>query len=89
MPGWLMAGGLIAWFVGWRKHADFSSLKAGRVTYNAALFNHHLPQRNMYGWYQYLAVIDYCRHRCTAFGTKKLGSIGSDLGASIKGFKKQ
>ena len=22
------------------------------------------------------------------FGTKKLGSIGSDLGASIKGFKK-
>ncbi|WP_373453214.1 hypothetical protein, partial [Escherichia coli] len=19
MPGWLMAGGLIAWFVGWRK----------------------------------------------------------------------
>lgn len=23
------------------------------------------------------------------FGTKKLGSIGSDLGASIKGFKKQ
>lgn len=70
MPGWLMAGGLIAWFVGWRKHADFSSLKAGRVTYNAALFNHHLPQRNMYGWYQYLAVIDYCRHRCTAFGTK-------------------
>ena len=23
------------------------------------------------------------------FGTKKLGSIGSDLGASIKGFKKR
>lgn len=43
----------------------------------------------MYGWYQYLAVIDYCRHRCTCFlDTKKLGSIGSDLGASIKGFKK-
>ena len=49
----------------------FSSLKAGRVTYNAALFNHHLPQRNMYGWYQYLAVIDYCRHRCTAFWHQK------------------
>lgn len=42
----------------------------------------------MYGWYQYLAVIDYCRHRCTAFWHQKLGSIGSDLGASIKGFKK-
>lgn len=72
MPGWLMAGGLIAWFVGWRKNTlIFSSLKAGRVTYNAALFNHHLPQRNMYGWYQYLAVIDYCRHRCTAFWHQK------------------
>lgn len=89
MPGWLMAGGLIAGLSVGAKHADFSSLKAGRVTYNAALFNHHLPQRNMYGWYQYLAVIDYCRHRCTAFWRKKLGSIGSDLGASIKGFKKQ
>ena len=64
----------------------FSSLKAGRVTYNAALFNHHLPQRNMYGWYQYLAVIAVIV--VLLFGTKKLGSIGSDLGASIKGFKK-
>lgn len=42
----------------------------------------------MYGWYQYLAVVDHCRHRCTAIWHQKLGSIGSDLGASIKGFKK-
>lgn len=42
----------------------------------------------MYGWYQYLAVVDCCRHRRTAVRHQKLGSIGSDLGASIKGFKK-
>lgn len=42
----------------------------------------------MYGWYQYLAVTHCCRHRGSAFGTKKLSSLGSDLGASIKGFKK-
>lgn len=42
----------------------------------------------MYGWYQYLAVINCCRHRSSAFWTKKLSSLGSDLGASIKGFKK-
>jgi Sec-independent protein translocase protein TatA len=42
----------------------------------------------VYGWYQYLAVINCCRHRGSAFGTKKLSSLGSDLGASIKGFKK-
>ncbi|AUP77096.1 twin-arginine translocase subunit TatA [Enterobacter sp. EA-1] len=42
----------------------------------------------MYGWYQYWAVIDYCGHRRTAVWYEKLGSIGSDLGKSIKGFKK-
>ncbi|KJT88589.1 twin arginine translocase protein A [Salmonella enterica subsp. enterica serovar Heidelberg str. 76-0300] len=42
----------------------------------------------MYGWYQYLAVVDCCRYRRTAVRHQKLGSIGSDLGASIKGFKK-
>lgn len=56
--------------------------------YNAALIIHHLSQRNMYGWYQYLAVVDCCRYRRTAVRHQKLGSIGSDLGASIKGFKK-
>lgn len=42
----------------------------------------------MYGWYQYLAVTHHRRHRCAAVWHQKLGSIGSDLGASIKGFKK-
>jgi sec-independent protein translocase protein TatA len=42
----------------------------------------------MYGWYQYLAIVDHCRHRRAAVWHQKLGSIGSDLGASIKGFKK-
>ncbi len=42
----------------------------------------------MYGWYQYLAVVDFVRYRRTAVRHQKLGSIGSDLGASIKGFKK-
>ncbi len=43
----------------------------------------------MYGWYQYLAVIDYCRIVVLLFGTKKLGSIGSDLGGRSKALKKQ
>lgn len=42
----------------------------------------------MYGWYQYLAVVDCCGYRRAAVWNEKLGSIGSDLGASIKGFKK-
>ncbi len=44
----------------------------------------------MYGWYQYLAVIDYCRHRCTAFWHQKNSapSVPNSLGVSIKGFKK-
>lgn len=42
----------------------------------------------MYGWYQYLAVINCCRHRSSAFWDEEASSLGSDLGASIKGFKK-
>ncbi|EGL73878.1 hypothetical protein CSE899_03711 [Cronobacter sakazakii E899] len=42
----------------------------------------------MYGWHQYLAVIDYRGSGCSAFWHQKLRSLGSDLGESIKGFKK-
>ncbi len=43
----------------------------------------------MYGWYQYLAVIDYAVIVVLLFGTKKLGSIGSDLVRRSKALKKQ
>ena len=42
----------------------------------------------MYGWYQYLAVINCCRHRSSAFRDEEAELTGVRLGASIKGFKK-
>ena len=42
----------------------------------------------MYGWYQYLAVVDHCRHRSTAIWHQETRLHRFDLGASIKGFKK-
>jgi sec-independent protein translocase protein TatA len=42
----------------------------------------------VYGWYQYLAVINCCRHCGSAFRDEKAELAGVRFGASIKGFKK-
>lgn len=44
------------------------------ATVTVDVYESNIPARRcyeMYGWYQYLAVIDYCRHRCTAFWHQK------------------
>jgi sec-independent protein translocase protein TatA len=40
-----------------------------------------------YGWYQYLAASDHLGDRPASVGTKRLKSIGSDLGSAVKGFR--
>ncbi len=89
MPGWLMAGGLIAWFSVGAKHADFFIAQGGPCNVYAALFNHHLPQRNMYGWYQYWQLLIIAVIVVLLFGTKKLGPSVPILVRRSKALKKQ
>ncbi len=89
MPGWLMAGGLIAGLSVGAKHADFFIAQGGPCKYNAALFNHHLPQRNMYGWYRIWQLLIIAVIVVLLFGTKKSAPSVPILVRRSKALKKQ